>query len=65
MTIKKYIQAFPNASDDELYRRIVSDAGLFGVAFFGHKATPKERAKLNYIWKTILKHKQQHRNSKG
>jgi hypothetical protein len=58
MKIKKYVEAFPNASEDELYRRIVSDEGLFHV-FYGHKLTPKERARVNYIWKAILKYKKQ------
>lgn len=28
---------------------------LFCKAFFGHKATKNERAKIQYIWKRLLK----------
>jgi|YNPBryulayer2012_1023412.scaffolds.fasta_scaffold77560_1 hypothetical protein len=61
MTIKQYIEKYPNESNDMIYYRIVcdrDDGNLFGVAFYGEKGTPKQRRKLNYIWKTILKHRQ-------
>jgi|CXWL01.1.fsa_nt_gi hypothetical protein len=35
---------------DAYYERLVQGAGLYGQAFFGHKAAPKERATLRRLW---------------
>jgi len=37
-------------SAEQLYQRFVSEAGLFGKAFFGHRKTRKEARKLRYLW---------------
>ena len=42
-------------SNDLIYEIIAGNLSLFGVAFFGHKGTRSEKAKLNYAWKLILK----------
>lgn len=36
---------------DEIYIKLVSKAGLFGKAFFGHRKTKKESRQLNHLWK--------------
>jgi len=43
-----------------IYRELVSEAGLFGRAFFGHstkdpKRNRSERAKLNRLWTKALR----------
>jgi|GEM_PF-3852655 len=58
MKIKEYVKMYPNASCDVLYHRILFDEGLFKV-LYGEKLTKKERVKINYIWKAILKYKKQ------
>jgi len=55
-TIKDQIQAMPNKSQDAIYQHLAGEAGLFGQAFFGHKATKKEKNQLQNIWKQIQKH---------
>lgn len=40
---------------DSKYERLVALAGLYGKAFFGHKATRRERAILNRLWKEAQK----------
>lgn len=37
-------------SPDQIYQILAGDAGLFGKAFFGHRATRSERAKLRRLW---------------
>lgn len=39
---------------DIIYERLVAWAGLYGKAFFGHKATKEERKTLNILWKASL-----------
>lgn len=39
------------ASADAIYARLVSEAGLYGPAFFGWKATPQQRAALRALWR--------------
>lgn len=41
--------------NDFAYARAVERLGLYGIAFFGHKAKPSERRKLTSIWNRILK----------
>ena len=43
------------------YEHYVSKENLFHIAFFGHSANSKQRNKLNYIWKTLIK---QHKEEK-
>lgn len=40
---------------DTIYRELVGDANLFGQAFFGHKKTSAQAAKLNRLWVKALK----------
>lgn len=40
----------PDPSAEAIYQQLVSEAGLFGKAFFGHKKTAKERRKLSSLW---------------
>lgn len=40
---------------DADYRMYVERAGIFGKAFFGHRASKRERELMNRIWKTLLK----------
>jgi hypothetical protein len=54
MNLKTEIQSLGTLSNDLKYQILCGKAGLFGKAFFGHKATKSEKAKLRYIWKTIL-----------
>lgn len=44
-----------NISRDSAYQLVAGSLGLYNKAFFGHKATRSERAKLNQAWKMILK----------
>ena len=37
------------------FEHYVSKENLFQIAFFGYSANSKQRNKLNYIWKTLLK----------
>lgn len=37
-------------SAEMIYQRLVSDAGLFGKAFFGHKKSRAEARKLRSLW---------------
>lgn len=50
--IKIHVQ--DDKSMDEIYRIAAGNYGLFGVAFFGHKATRAQRAKLNRVWNRIV-----------
>ncbi len=36
---------------DDLYRDAAAILGLYGAAFFGHRATPAERRKLREAWR--------------
>lgn len=47
--IMKYIIK-ENVTPDENYTRLVAEAGLYCIAFFGHKGTKSQKAKLAYIW---------------
>ena len=40
---------------DEIYIKLVSKAGLFGKAFFGHRKTKREARQLNRLWKLAQK----------
>jgi hypothetical protein len=33
------------------YSLLVARAGLYGQAFYGHRATPKQRRQLRHLWK--------------
>ncbi len=55
----KYKKRSDNINND--YEYYVSRENLFEIAFFNWFPTNKQRNKLNYIWKTLLK---QH-NKKG
>ena len=39
---------------DAVYQFAAGNLGLFGVAFFGHKGKPADRAKLNRAWERIV-----------
>ena len=54
----KYQKRSDNIYGD--YEYYTGKVGLFGKAFFGWKKTKTEQAKLNYIWKQLLK---QHKRS--
>jgi hypothetical protein len=46
-------------SNDAIYNRMTGLAGLYGVAFFGHKLADKNKhrqakAKLRHIWNLII-----------
>ena len=43
-------------SNDLIYQCLAGDAGLFGVAFFGHKGKKGDKLKLNRIWNNVLKY---------
>ena len=36
---------------DKIYHDLVAKAGLYGKAFFGHKATRREKKTLERFWK--------------
>ncbi len=38
------------SNPDTNYRTLAGDANLFGAAFFGHKASKAQRAKLRRLW---------------
>jgi hypothetical protein len=40
---------------DAIYGDLVSRAGLYGKAFFGHKTTKAERSKLDQLWRYAQK----------
>ncbi|KKN40145.1 hypothetical protein LCGC14_0736430 [marine sediment metagenome] len=40
---------------DAIYHKLVCEACLFGVAFFGWRGTRNERRKLSRLWKRALK----------
>jgi len=44
----------PGETNDAAYNRIAGEQGLFCIAFFGHKGTKEQKAKLAYIWKRLL-----------
>lgn len=48
-TPKAYVD-YEGKSPDEIYRDLVSRAGLFGQAFFGHAATKAQRRELTRLW---------------
>ena len=52
-TLKQQILQMRNYPKQLQYEYFAGEAGLFGQAFFGHKATNAERAKLKYILKNI------------
>ena len=39
---------------DGIYMIAAGGLHLYGVAFFGHKATAQQRQKLQRVWKRIL-----------
>ena len=49
----KYKKRSDNIYND--YEYYVSKENLFQIAFFNWFPTNKQRNKLNYIWKTLLK----------
>jgi len=40
---------------DSDYAIYAGRAGLYGIAFFGHKGTKSQKTKLTYIWKRLIK----------
>ena len=47
------------------YVRLVSEAGLYGQAFFGHRKTSPQARKLRHLWQSanrniLKKYKQEH-----
>jgi PHP family Zn ribbon phosphoesterase len=53
-TLKQQIARMSNITRDGKYEYFAGAAGLYGQAFFGHKATKAQRAKLRYIWKQVF-----------
>jgi len=53
--IIKELRTGAHATPDTIYRYISASENLFCIAFFGHKGTKQQRARLNYIWKQIIK----------
>lgn len=55
---KKWIeaQAARGHSADMIYEQAAGLLGSFGVAFFGHRGTPQQRAALRRAWVRILKY---------
>ena len=55
-TLKTKIQTLKNQGQgaDQIYQAIAGEENLFSIAFFGHKGTKKQKARLNYIWKNII-----------
>lgn len=51
---KGFAEAHVEQADGN-YRALVSQAGLFGQAFFGHKATKDQRRQLNRLWKRAMR----------
>jgi hypothetical protein len=49
----KYKKRSDNINID--YQYYVSKENLFQIAFFDYAANSKQRNKLKYIWKTLLK----------
>jgi len=52
-TLKQQILQMRNYPKQLQYEYFAGKAGLFDKAFFGHKATNSEKAKLKYILKCI------------
>lgn len=46
---------YEGKSADQIYADLVSRAGLYGKAFFGHKASKAERRELNRLWERALR----------
>jgi len=44
-----------SVTDDQLFEKLAGEAGLYGVAFFGHHAKPGDRKLLSYLWKISRK----------
>jgi len=53
--MKRKYELKDNETCDDAYYRIAGEQSLYGAAFFGHKAPKKDKQKLNYIWKQLLK----------
>ena len=53
---KEYILTLKNLGykSDSIYMVAAGDMGLYGIAFFGHKGSKTEKAKLKRTWKRIL-----------
>ena len=44
-----------NNTNDNIYHILVCMlSGYYGIAFFGHKGTKYQKARLNNIWKRII-----------
>lgn len=58
-------QAVPDElpTADGLYHDMVMQAGLYGQAFFGHRATGAERALLRRLWSDAQKQAKQARDA--
>lgn len=46
---------FAPGTPDGIYACEMGKRGLYGKAFFGHRASPKERAEMRRIWNAILR----------
>lgn len=40
---------------DEIYRKLAANEGLYGKAFYGHKASKAEKRRLEQLWKFAQK----------
>jgi len=39
---------------DQIHQILAGSAGIYGIAFFGAKGTPKQRRLNRYLWKTSI-----------
>ncbi len=67
MTMAHGAPTSPTSGDnaDEIYIHLVSRAGLFGKAFFGHRTTKREARQLNRLWKLAQKMSTERDESEG
>ncbi len=54
LSLKQQVANMSNISRDGKYEILAGNAGLYGIAFFDHKGTKAEKAKLRYIWKQVM-----------
>ena len=54
LTLKQQIHNMANISRDGKYEILAGNAGLYCIAFFGHKGTRQQHARLRYIWKQVM-----------
>ncbi len=56
-TLKQQISRLPTMSADQVYWNLLGREGLYCIAMFGWKATKKQKDRIRYIWKAIIKTK--------